>query len=270
MTAVYGLDNRVTRDLDATIRKMSLNQQKVEEMISYIEQPDEHGVQSFKLIKQKTIREKFEYDGFNLKFHYILGKMRIPIEIDMTTGEQLLPLTEEKVLPLIFSEGNVTFPSYPLEQILADKLYTTLAYGQIDDRNSRTKDLYDIYFLSTMKHDISIEDVGKAINRTLQQREVQLSPKEFEKVLSSIELSSYQQNLWRTFAESNVFARDVSFASVMNEVKSFSNKVTGSMLSLKEKKLSIDERLIQAREKAKQNNESKGHSSREKDHEITD
>ncbi|OQO88260.1 hypothetical protein BH739_04690 [Enterococcus casseliflavus] len=249
LASIYGLSNRVTRDLDATIRHMALTEEKVQEFIRFIESPNDKGVQQFQLKKQKIIREKFEYDGYNLKFTFLNGKMKIPIEIDMTTGEQLLPLLEEQTIPLMFGEGSIHFPMYPLEQILSDKLYTTIAYGSIDDTNSRTKDLYDIYFLTKFNDKLSVETIGQSIQETLKQRNMNVPIREFQNILTTIETSPFQQKQWKNFEKENSYASGVSFESIMNQVKRFSMNVIDAIEQKPREKLSVADKLKEAQNK---------------------
>lgn len=264
LSTIYGLSNRVTRDLDATIRRMDLSEQKMKEFVDFIESPDENGNQYFQLRKQNIIREKFDYDGYNLKLNFIHGKLKIPLEIDMTTGEELLPIKNQKI-PLMFGEGSLQFPTYPLEQILSDKLYTTIAYGSIDDTNSRTKDLYDIYFLSKLHDDINFRQVRESMQQTFNQRQMAVPSNEYKEILTELANSPYQNRQWKNFSEEHSYAAGITFSDVMKEVKVFSDKV------VKGNELSMNERLNHARDTAKNhNNLQKSPKLKNRDKEITD
>ncbi len=110
LSAIYGLESRATRDLDATIHGMPLSVERMEAFTKFIEGPDENGNVYFQLRKKTVIREKFEYDGFNLKFNFLLGKSRFPIEIDLTTGENLLPMIKKQEIPLLMDQSMTKIP----------------------------------------------------------------------------------------------------------------------------------------------------------------
>lgn len=222
LSSTFGLNSRTTRDLDATIRNMKLTEEKVKELVDIITTPDEKGIQYFKLRKQSIIREKFDYDGYNLKFHFMIGKTIIPIELDLTTGEDLLPIHSNSKIPLIFEEGSIGMPSYPLEQILADKFYTTIAYASIDDRNSRTKDLYDIYFLTKFNEDIDYFKVNQSVEKTMIQRKMVISPTTYNDLLGSLEKSDFQYSQWSKFQTNHLYARNISFEEVLKSVSGLS------------------------------------------------
>ncbi len=228
LSATYGLDVRATRDLDTTIRGFSLTEDKVKEICQFIEQPSANENFQFTVRKIKAIRNHFDYQGYNIKLHFQLGRGKFPIEIDLTTGEELLPISKTEDIPLLFSDRSVQFYVYPLEQILADKLYTTLAYGAIDDKNSRMKDLYDIYFLTKINKEIKANLVYQAIEATKKQRAIELPIGEYKQILAMLESSSFQQSEWAKYRQSNIYARDVSFAEVMTSVKNFNEQVSQS------------------------------------------
>lgn len=137
----------------------------MQEIADFITQVDQE-TSCFELIGIKETREAFEYNGYELKLHYINGKARFPISIDFTTGEDLIDVMESDVIPSLFDTSvQLTFPRYPLEQIIADKFYTTLAYGKEGDTNSRMKDLYDLYILSKSYDTIDYAKVIEAVKK---------------------------------------------------------------------------------------------------------
>ncbi|MGY3750734.1 nucleotidyl transferase AbiEii/AbiGii toxin family protein [Vagococcus acidifermentans] len=226
LSAVYGLDNRSTRDLDTTIRGVTLNDDYVQELIDFLVAPENDGQPIFEVRQIRTIREQFDYDGYNIRLNFLNGKSRFPIEIDMTTGETLLPLVEKQEIPLMFQEGTVNLASYPLEQILADKLYTTLAYGQVDDTNTRVKDLYDLHFLTQINQTIDYEQVYTAIEKTKKQRKVFMPVSEYFEIVGRLEQSEFQQNQWEKYRANFVYAEDVSFSEVMASVAKMTNDIS--------------------------------------------
>lgn len=225
LSATYGLDMRSTRDLDTTFRGSKLTDEKVNEICQFIEEPLENENFLFKVRKITSIRNQFDYQGYNIKLTFQLGRGKFPIEIDITTGEELLPIQKQEEVPLIFSEERLYFYSYPLEQILADKLYTTLAYGTVDDTNSRMKDLYDIYFLTKVNSKINYNWVYQAIEKTKIQRGFQMSVDEYVMILETLSESSFQQEEWKKYQLENIYAREILFENVMSSIKYFTEKV---------------------------------------------
>lgn len=226
LSTTLGLDKRSTRDLDTTVRNLSLNLEKMQEIANFITQTDQD-VSQFELVGIKETREAFAYNGYELKLHYINGKARFPIAIDFTTGEDLIAVTESDVIPSLFdSSVELRFPRYPLEQIIADKLYTTLAYGKEGETNSRMKDLYDLYILSKSYDTIDYSKVAEAVKKTMNQKDNVISVEEYDPIIRFLQASTQQQNTWKNYQRLYPFARDLSFDEVMMSVSQVSDQVT--------------------------------------------
>ncbi|WP_071131739.1 nucleotidyl transferase AbiEii/AbiGii toxin family protein [Enterococcus timonensis] len=219
LSTVYGLENRSTMDLDATVQNLSLNNHFINRFTEFINAPDADGNSYFTVKKIKENRHDFIYPGYNLKLDFEIGTVKIPLDLDFTTGETLLP-TPKTTIPLLFSDKTVRFPAYPQEQILADKIFTTLAYGSYDDQNSRAKDLYDIYFLHKFQSNMDYSLVRKAIAVANKQRNIDLKIESFPGIISQLEQSKHQQQLWQDFQKNHFYAANISFRSVFTEIKS--------------------------------------------------
>jgi len=57
--------------------------------------------------------------------------------------------------------------SYSIEQIITDKFHTLLAYGELDDTNTRMKDYYDLYLLTTTIDDIDLNKVVLGLEKRM-------------------------------------------------------------------------------------------------------
>lgn len=223
LATTLGLDRRATRDLDTTVRGFRLDKEKIADFITESNQK----ASQFELVGIKETREAFEYNGYELKLHYINGKARFPISIDFTTGEDLIDVMELDVIPSLFdSSVELRFPRYPLEQIIADKWYTTLAYGKEVDTNSRMKDLYDLYILSKSYDTIDYAKVAEAVNKIMNQKNNRISIDEYEPIINFLHSSDQQQVTWTNYQRLYPFARDVAFDEVIHSLKGIAHKVT--------------------------------------------
>jgi hypothetical protein len=86
-----------------------------------------------------------EYPGVRLKFIAQLGQARIPIQIDIGFGDQVLPTPKEMEFPTLLDMEPPVIKGYSLETIIAEKFEAAL---DLADLNSRMKDFYDIWGLS--------------------------------------------------------------------------------------------------------------------------
>lgn len=221
----YGLEKRTTKDLDTTVREMILTEGKMTEIIDYITAPNEAGQQVFSLISKRPIRKASDFQGYGLKLYFHIGKIKMKLDLDMTCGEDLLPFDEQEKIPLVFEEGTIEFSTYTVEQILADKIYTTAAYGAIDDTNTRSKDLYDIYFLTRKNKNIDYHKLLKAVHQTSKQRRNALDIVSYPKIIEKLSQSKKQQDFWRRYTENYDFAKDLQFATVMESVKELAEQL---------------------------------------------
>lgn len=88
---LVGIESRSTVDMDLTIKSFSLTRENITEVFAEIfSTKTEDGIE-FKLKKMEKIREKSEYKGFRLSILALMGKAKIPLKIDLTTGDKLTP-----------------------------------------------------------------------------------------------------------------------------------------------------------------------------------
>jgi hypothetical protein len=225
LTTLLQLENRATADLDGTIANMKLDGEALEKFKQLITSPDEDGIVRFEWLGAAETRVNFLYSGFNLRLNYLSGKMRVPINVDMTTGEDILPAKLQPV-SLLFEEGTVEFRTYPIEQILADKIYTTLVYGKIDDSNSRAKDLYDIYIIQRNFPEFSLSDVANAISMTNLQRAAAIEVSDYIPIIDFLSRSDKQKEYWSKFQHQNRYARSFSFEQIFESVRKVVNDLS--------------------------------------------
>lgn len=226
ITAKYGLDMRSTADLDSTIRYLDLSRDVALRLVDAVTRKNEDDSEYFQLVGLKETREGFLYSGFEVRLDYINGKLRTPISIDLTAGEDLLPVEGYSELNLMFEEGSLHLACYPLEQILSDKFYTLLSYGRIDDTNSRSKDLYDMYFLTTFHADeIDYVKLHLSLMMTFRQREFMIALSEADRIIERLENSTLQKDFWMKYQNQSIYARGISFDETMNAVRKLSVQI---------------------------------------------
>lgn len=222
LTTDLGVSMRATRDLHFTLRNSFLSKGKLDELVDVIQDRDEKGNDYFKLDSANEIRESFEYNGYNLKLIYHNGKTKIPISVDITSGEDLIGVNDKRYFKSIFTEEEYVLSSYSTEQILTDKFYTLLAYGEMDDTNSRMKDYYDLYLLTHIIDNVDLNKVILGLDKIMNQRNTFIDTKEYDTIIDFLTDSEKQKELWSLFERANPYAENISFEEVMSQIKSFS------------------------------------------------
>ena len=96
-------------------------------------------------IQAGQIREDQAYGGLRVTMRALLGKIRIPVQIDVGFGDAVTPDPVQSHFPVLLqqSESPVVL-AYPRETTIAEKLEAIVSLGMA---NSRMKDYYDIYVL---------------------------------------------------------------------------------------------------------------------------
>ena len=164
LSALFGIDNRTTRDMDTTIKGLNISKEKMINVLNEILNINLKDGVKFELIDITDIREDDEYGGN--KYHLIgkLENLKINLDIDISTGDKFMPKELEYSYTSLFEDKKILIYTYNTETIIAEKIETILRRGQY---NSRMKYYYDIHmFLSKFKDNIDINILKLSIKNT--------------------------------------------------------------------------------------------------------
>ena len=168
LTAMFGVDNRTTKDMDTTIIGIDVSKNKMVKVLNEILSIDLKDRVKFDVVDITDIREEDEYGGNK---YYIVGRIedtKVNLEIDISTGDKVTPRELKYKYPLTFEDRSIMINSYNIETILSEKIETVLRRGTF---NSRMKDYYDIYFfLTKLKECIDVNILKLAIETTFNKR----------------------------------------------------------------------------------------------------
>jgi predicted nucleotidyltransferase component of viral defense system len=106
---------------------------------------DDGLVYDFTDMSYEVMSSDSEYPGARVKFIAQLGQARIPIQIDIGFGDEVVPAPKEMEFPTLLDMEPPLVKSYSLETIIAEKFEAALDLAEL---NSRMKDFYDIWGLS--------------------------------------------------------------------------------------------------------------------------
>lgn len=120
ISAILGVAERTTMDMDTTVKGLPMDEQSIRKAISEIlDQPVGDGVE-FQLLDLTPIREDDEYENFRASIQATYGKMKIPMKIDITTGDKITPKEIQFSYPFLFDDRRVMVKAYTQETILSD------------------------------------------------------------------------------------------------------------------------------------------------------
>lgn len=99
-------------------------------------------------VRVEAIREGQEYGGMRVKLMAMLGNVRIPLQVDVGTGDAVVPPPEILDYPGLLDLPRARLRVYRPETSIAEK---TEAMVTLALANSRMKDLFDIHRLAAMR-----------------------------------------------------------------------------------------------------------------------
>lgn len=121
-------------------------------------------------IEAGEIRENQAYHGYRFKIKGNLGNARISIQIDMGFGDVITPEPLWIEYPTILGQQTPRIKAYTVESAIAEKYQ---AMVDLDLLNSRMKDFFDIYYLSTHLN-FEGEKLREAIKQTFKRRKTNI------------------------------------------------------------------------------------------------
>lgn len=223
LSAMFGVDNRTTKDMDVTIKGIDVYKDKMLNVLNEILSIDLKDGVKFDVIDITDIREDDEYGGN--KYHIVarLQNMKVNLEIDISTGNEVTPRELKYKYPLLFENKSIIISSYNLETILSEKIETVLRRGKY---NSRMKDYYDIYmFLTRLYKEIDFRIMNEALINTFKKRDSFTYLNDYEMILDSLKENKKINVLWNKYIAKNVFAKNIEFGEIVLLLENFIKKL---------------------------------------------
>lgn len=117
-------------------------------------------------VKGTTIQGNDEYNGVPIRSRAELAGAQITLQADIGFGDAVFPEPELAMFPVLLPMSAPIIRAYPREASIAEKLH---AMVQLDIRNSRMKDFYDIWFMAN-PWTFRLESLRDAIALSFQRR----------------------------------------------------------------------------------------------------
>ena len=217
LTSIIGCDERTTKDMDATIKGISLNKKTILKMFNEIINLDLNDGVTFELIGIKDIRLEDKYGGFKLNILSKLGNNKTYITVELTTGDEITPREIKFSYNSIFENKKIFIMAYNIETILAEKSHTIVSRGVL---NTRMKDFYDIYMLINLKKDtINKNFLISAIENTFDKRNTLIDIDEFDTIIEDLYVSTYIKKMWNEYQNKNTYAKRIKFNDTLEAVE---------------------------------------------------
>jgi len=223
VSAMVGLENRATMDIDTSIRNMPLDtiaaKAMVEEIIAV---PVDDNIR-FEINDFGTIMDDAEYSGVRISLNAFLDATRIPLKIDISTGDAITPAAVNYQYKLMFEERYITLWAYNLETVLAEKLETVLSRNIA---NTRPRDYYDVHILYALRGaECDRATLRRALERTTQKRGSGMILTDYPEIMKEIRESDTLRKLWEKYSREYEYAKDISFDDTCNTIQTIMDAI---------------------------------------------
>lgn len=216
ISAMVGIAERTTMDMDTTVKGLQMEEAEIRKAVwNILRIPLDDGV-IFEIKDIQPIREDDEYNNFRVSLQAIYGKMKIPMKIDITTGDKITPREISYQYPFLFEDKTVSVMAYSIETILAEK-YETIIRRNIE--TTRARDFYDLHLLFQIYQEhADWELLRKATYATAEKRESLDKLEDADRIIAALRESDSIRQLWQAYQRRNEYTSGISYKDVVNSV----------------------------------------------------
>lgn len=223
LSSIMGINIRTTMDIDADVTGMNFEKDEIEKMIREIIQININDEVEIILDKVEDIREDNEYGGYKFKLIAKFSNLKIPFQIDISTGDIITPRAIEYKYKMILEDEYINIWTYNQETIVVEKLQTILA-RKIE--NSRMKDFYDIYYFVTFRWNEINEDIlKKAVKATFARRETLSDLENIEQIIKTLAEDKNLKMLWKDYQDKFKYAKNVKYEETIKAIEYIKNVI---------------------------------------------
>ena len=223
VSALVGLENRTTMDIDTTIKNIPLSVDDVTDILTEIMKIEIDDGIIFVIKKVSEIMDEAEYPGVRVMLEAQLDTMRTPLKIDISTGGVITPGEIQFEYKLMFEERTITIYAYNIETVLAEKLETIISRGTA---NTRLRDFYDLYILQQEKSlSVNVQKLKMALEATSRKRESFEIMKRGASILGQISNDTDMEKLWTNYQQKFDYAKDYTWDEVMGSIQNLYDNI---------------------------------------------
>lgn len=216
VSAMVGLQNRATMDIDTTIRNLPLDVEHARQIVEEIAAVSIDDNIRFEIKDVSNIMDEAEYGGVRLSLDAFLDTTKIPLKIDISTGDVITPAEITYQYKLMFEQRYISLWAYTLETVLAEKIETVLSRTIF---NTRLRDFYDLYILQNAGMEINTKTLVNALKATCRKRSSERVLPEYRRILDEIEANFTMREFWESYQKKNSYAADIQWETVMNAIR---------------------------------------------------
>lgn len=210
-----GIQNRNTQDIDFLVEKCPLEEEKFKKVLKEVIGDSKQTDVWFELNDTaEKIMPEAEYSGLRFRFVGRLENIKVPFDVDIATGGPKYPLMTKKYSTILGDE--IELRMYPLELVLSEKLHAVLERAE---KNSRSKDFYDIYtILKDKQEELNIKELKEAIAVTFGYRKTFISKNEAKDIVNDINEDSLMRERWTNYQKKHQYAKGIDFSEITESI----------------------------------------------------
>jgi predicted nucleotidyltransferase component of viral defense system len=172
-----------------------------------------------------AIREDAVYDGIRVTLTSHLSAARIPLQIDVGFGDEVVPAPTEVPYPTLLDLPPPRLRVYPRETVVAEKLHAIVELGI---GNSRMKDFFDLWYLAG-SFEFDGQTLATAVRATFDRRKTPLPLEPPVGLTPAFANDPAKQRQWVAFAaRSRLIEKPHGLAEVITKIGEFLWPVIGA------------------------------------------
>ena len=227
---IYTLTNfesRATVDIDFLLRQFSGTIENIKRMVDEIIAVDSgNDFITFSSRGFEMISPQRKYKGVSFQLVGQIKNTRTPFDVDFGVGDVIVPTSHKRTIPVQLDGFDVPeVLTYSLESTIAEKLDALLQRLEL---TIRMKDIYDIYYLSSM-FDFDGMALQQAIFETLQNRGTAYERDSFDRVIALADNKNIQVR-WRQYLR-RLKMPELALDDVMHSVDSYLRPVWDAIIN---------------------------------------
>ena len=217
LSSIIGSDMRTTKDIDATLKSIPLNEESIRNIFEEILSIDINDDFIFKIENIKDIRLEDEYGGYRINVYGEFDKLKTHFFIEVTTGDIITPREIKYKYNSIFEDKTIDIMAYTIETIIAEKLESIISKNIT---TTRAKDFYDMYVIVNNHIDkVDKNILIKAIKRTFKHRNTNFNIEYLNDMFVIIKNSIVLKELFDNYSTKLTYAKNVRFEDTIDAIK---------------------------------------------------
>lgn len=214
LSSIIGSDMRTTKDIDATLKSIPLNEESIRNIFEEILSIDIDDGFIFKIENIKDIRLESEYGGYRINVYGEFDKLKTHFFIEITTGDVITPREIKYKYNSIFEDKAINIMAYTIETIIAEKFESIISKNVT---TTRAKDFYDIYIIVTNYIDnLNKNTLVKAIEKTFKHRDTKFDIEYIKDIFEIIKDSAILKELFDNYSKKLDYVKNVKFEDTIN------------------------------------------------------